>query len=239
MVTFTDPDGPTGAVLWLDEATYDALQPGSSIVVRYVPWIPFIARPADTSTLSLVPWRWLVIAGLLLMAVFAVRPLFRRASPFLQGVAILGGLAVAAVWLILPAPWETPLEPPLLTTIAEVRGIHAETRSFLSGRSSIPAPQPWNLVELHFVPAGRDRIVVAVDDVDDGSVPGLATGARLPVTYSKGNPRGARLAGTRTYRRREWGELGEWIVAAVAVFGGFFLLKKAAGAWWRRLTRRS
>jgi hypothetical protein len=209
--------------------------------VRYVPWIPFIARPADKSTLSLVPWRWLAVAGLVLVAGFAIRPLFRRAPPFVQGLSLIGVLAAAAVWLIVPTPWETPLEPPVLTAIAEVRGIHAETRSFVSGRTmgTVRAPQPWNLVELHFVPAGRDRIVVAVDDVDDGSVPGLAIGARLPVTYNASHPRDARLTGTRTYRRREWGELGESVVAVVAVLGGFFLLKKAAGAWWRRRTRRS
>jgi hypothetical protein len=240
-VTFNAPEGPRQAPLWIDEATYDALWPGASLVVRYLPSLPFIARPADQSTRSFVPWRWLAIGAAALGVGIGLRPLFRRAPAALQAFGVLTALLIAVLWLVFPTPWDTPLEPPILTASAEVRDVRAVTHSFLSGRrtGTVPAPQPWNLVELHFVPAGRNQAVIAIDGVDEGSVQGLRVGARLPVTYRAGNPRDARLAGARTYRWREWVELARYAVGAVAVIGGFLLLAKLASLWWRRMTTRS
>jgi hypothetical protein len=240
-VTFNAQDGPRKALLWIDETTYDALQPGASIAVRHLPWLPFLARSADQSTRALVPWRWLAIGFVVLAVVLALRPVLRRVPAAPRALAILIVVGVAVVCWVFPTPWETPLEPPILTANAEVRNLHEETRSFVSGRAagSVPAPQPWNVVELHFVPAGRQKPVIAVDSVDVGSVAGLKLGARLAVNYSAHNPRDARLAGARTWRRKEWGELAEFAVAAVVVTAGFLLLAKAAGAWWRRMLRRS
>jgi hypothetical protein len=238
-VQIDSPSGPEKLLLWIDDERYDALRAGSPIVVRYLPWVPFIARPADQSTRALVPWRWLAIGGLVVAAGLVLRAILRRAPPLVQGLGILGAMLMAVTLLIFPTPWVTPLEPPVLTTTADVRDVRDVTRSFADMDSSVPAPQPWNLVELHFLPEGRSQEVVAVDGVDMGSVAGLQKGARLPVTYSARDPRDARLAGARTYRWREWQELGEWIVATVVVFGAFILLQKAAGAWWRRLTRRT
>ena len=141
--------------------------------------------------------------------------------------------------MVLPTPWETPLDQPILTAQAEVRNLREVTRSFASGRRrAIRAPQPWNVVELHFVPEGRSKPVIAVDSVDVGSVPGLQVGARLPVTYNARSPRDARLAGARTWRSREWRELTELALIFVVVIAGFILLTKAAGAWWRRRMTR-
>jgi hypothetical protein len=118
--------------------------------------------------------------------------------------------------------------------------VREETRSFMSGRStgSVDAPQPWNIVELRFLPAGRTKPVTAVDSVDAGSVAGRERGARLTVTYNAAHPREARLSGTRTWRRKEWGELGEFAVFLVVICGAFVLLGKVVGAWWRRMLRR-
>jgi hypothetical protein len=240
-VKFDATEGPGQALLWLDEATYDALQPGASIAVRYLSWLPFIARPAEQSTRGLVPWRWLVIGTLVLGVVLALRPLLRRVPAGVKalGAVILGCIVV--LWWVFPTPWETPLDPPILTASAEVQNLREETRSFTSGRTtgSVPAPQPWNLVELRFVPVGREKPVIAVDSVDVGSVAGLKVGARLNVSYNARNPRDARLAGARTWRWKEWRELAEWAIAAVVVTGGFMLLAKAAGLMWRRLVNRS
>ena len=89
------------------------------------------------------------------------------------------------------------------------------------------------------MPEGRDQVVVAIDSVDVGSVPGLTIGARFPVSYSAGNPRSARLPGTRTYRWREWVTLGGNILSVIAVFVGMVLLGKLARFWWSKLTQRT
>jgi hypothetical protein len=240
-VTFDTPEGPGFAPLWLDEATYDALMPGASIAVRYLPVLPFIARPADQSTLAFVPWRWLGIALMALAVVLTLRRVMRPLPGWVKAFTILAGIAAAIVWLVFPTPWVTPLEPPVLTAQAEVKRVREETRSFTSGEAtgSVPAPQPWNVVELQFVPEGRKKPVIAVDSVDVGSVPNLRVGERLAVTYNKSNPREARLAGTRTWRWKEWGELAQWAVLGIITLAAMSLLGKVIGAWWRRVMRPS
>jgi hypothetical protein len=115
------------------------------------------------------------------------------------------------------------------------------TESMMStSRSSSRAPQPWHLVELVFVPAGRDQPVVAVDGVDRGTVTGLTQGARLAIRYPAAAPRAARLvAGERTYRLREWEQLGRdafWI--GVTIVGALALTAVLNRAWRRLLVRR-
>jgi len=107
---------------------------------------------------------------------------------------------------VFPTPRETSLDPPILTARAQARNVREETRSFVSGRAagSVPASQPWNVVELRFVPEGRSKAVIAVDSVDVGSVGGLRLGARLPVSYNARDPRDARLTGARSWRWRDW-----------------------------------
>jgi hypothetical protein len=239
-VRFTGADGPTQAVLWLDAATFDALRPGSPIDVRYVSWFPHIARPASESTRSLVPWRWLVRGGFAGGAGVAIWLLLRRRSPLLMAATFFAAFIAGAMWLVLPAPWLPALDPPVLTAEAEVLRFRTVTRSFLDGRrTDVAAPQPWDLVELRFVPEGRDQPVVAVDGVDAGSVPGLAIGSRVPVSYNLRDPRDARLPGPRTYRWREWRLLGEYAVSLVVVVAGFYFLRKLAMFWWRKLTQRT
>jgi hypothetical protein len=239
-VTFDTPDAPGMAPLWLDEASYDTLMPGMSIAVRYLAWLPFIARPANQSTLSLVPWRWLGAGFIILGVILTLRPLSRRVPGWLTALAILSCIIALVLWFVFPTPWVNPLDPPVLTTTAEVLRVREETRSFTSGRTTgtVRAPQPWNVVELRFIPQGRTKPVVAVDSVDVGSVAGLQIGARLPVSYNASNPRDARLNGARTWRWKEWRELAELAVWGLITVVGLMLLGKAVGAWWRRLTAR-
>jgi hypothetical protein len=238
-VTFDTAEGRRMAPLWIDEAAYDALMPGTSIAVRYLAWLPFIARPADQSTLSLVPWRWLAAGFSLLAIILMLRPLSRALPGWLTALAILGGIVTVILWLVYPTPWLKALDPPVLTTTAEVVKVREETRSFTSASEtgSSPAPQPWNVVELRFTPQGRTKPVIAVDSVDVGSVAGLQVGARLPISYSANQPREARLNGARTWRWREWGELAEWLVILVVMTCGAALLGKFVSAWWRRVIK--
>jgi hypothetical protein len=230
-VRFATTDGPTDAALWLDEATFDALHVGDAIDVRYVSWFPHLGRPATQSTRALVPWR-LVGWALAAAGVGVVLWLSLRRRPVLMVALFLAAMAVGVIRWVYPTPWDTPLEAPVLTAEAEVGEVRDETLAFVSGRTlgAVAAPQPWQLVQLRFVPEGRDQPVIAVDGVDEGSVPGLTTGARVPIVYSARSPRDARLqGGTRTYRWREWLELGEY----VALIGGAWLALWAIGRLFR------
>lgn len=233
-VRFDAPDGPAQAMLWLDEPTFDALHVNDVVEIRYVGWFPHVARLTSTSTRGLVPFRFLAMGGLAAVAAMLLWRALRR-RPVALGIA---GVAAVALFLYawwMPAPWETPLAEPIATTDAEVYQIRDVTISFLSGDEygSIDAPQPWQLVELHFVPEGRDQPVKALDGVDAGSVSGLRRGARVPIAYSRHSPRDVRLAGTRTYRWREWQALGEFLLWILVVVGALML----GGRIFRRLVR--
>ena len=62
---------------------------------------------------------------------------------------------------------------------------------------------PYQVVQLRLVPGGATDSVLAVDEVDAGSVPSLAPGAVVRVRYQPAAPREAMLVdGTRTFRQR-------------------------------------
>lgn len=235
-VRFSAGDGPHEAALWLGEAAFDALHTGDRLDIRYVREVPFIARPADDSTRSLIPWRVLTGAALAAAVSIALWLALRRRHPGLLAVLAFAAICVGVVVWVFPTPWETPLVEPVRATEAEVRQVRDITRSFVSGRStgSIEAPQPWQLVELQFVPEGRDQPVTALDSVDVGSVPGLEAGRRVPIHYSAAAPRDVRLVGgRRTYRWREWMELGQYLAIVVGVGAALIVAGKLLGAWWR------
>ncbi len=72
--------------------------------------------------------------------------------------------------------------------------------------------RPWGIsktVDLSFVPEGRTEPVIAVDEIDLSSVPGLAANTTATVIYPISNPRIALISGaTRHFR---WVDpLGGW-----------------------------
>lgn len=235
-VVFTTNDGPITTLLLVDEERFDGLRPGASVQLRYLPQAPFIARLADQSTLSLVPWPWLLRAGLIFGSLFVIWLLFQRRAPWsITGPAIAAAILVNLLQTY-PPFWEAEPTGPLQTALAEVRATHSITIALLPQRGSSDASQPWEIVELTFVPQGLDQPVVAIDGVDAGSVPGLAVGARLPVRYSAETPRAARLVqAARSYRWREWQDLIETTLVAAIVIGGFLAFGRLASWTWRRL----
>lgn len=232
-------DGPTPSLLWLGEATFDALHPDVRVAVHYWPAFPHLGRLAGESTTAWVPWTWLAwAAGVIALGrgvwhALASRPAIRVVLAF---VAVAGGV----VWWVFPTPWDAPLAQPVVDGTAEVRQVRDVTRAFVSGRRTghIDAPQPWQLVELQFVPEGRTEPVIAIDGVDLGSVRGLTVGARVPIRYRADAPREARLHGARTYRWREWLELGEYLLLLVATVAAIVLLGRLVSMLWRRATTR-
>jgi hypothetical protein len=62
---------------------------------------------------------------------------------------------------------------------------------------------PYQIVQLRFVPAGRTDTVLAVDEIDAGSIPSLDWGTSVRVRYTARMPQQAMLvSGTRTFRER-------------------------------------
>jgi hypothetical protein len=206
----TDRTTPQTTSFGVDAATYDRLAIGAPIAVRYPPnrylrdMLLFpTTRPADQSTLSWlrmgVPF-WvsrsapLALVGGLLFLLWRGFRVRLRGLGWLLAAYLLGAL----LFLIAPAP-DLAAGSQGQATTATVRAIHRveyvlRPRSN-STRKAVRTIQPYDLVELQFVPAGQTEPVVAVDAVDRNSVPNLAAGATIAIAYSSGNPRGARIVG--------------------------------------------
>ncbi len=235
MLTMTVASGMGGAptTVFVQEEDFDSLRVGSPVKVRLLPKLPWFGRLAHRNTWTSVPWAWLTGAGIALGAGFAAWLFLRRRARML---APLGFFAAAWVWTLLttfPSPWNSGAADGGESAVAEVRAVHrVDTSIGRLGSWSTDAEQPWDIVELQLTPnGGLGEPVVAIDDVDANSVPGLVNGARLPVRYPAGLPREARLLhGTRVYRRLEWENL--------LVLHAFAAALLAAGALLAKFRRR-
>jgi hypothetical protein len=93
---------------------------------------------------------------------------------------------------------------------------------------------PYQIVQLRLVPRGAADSVLAVDEVDAGSVPSLAPGAVVKVRYRPEAPREAMLVdGARTFRQRNRFHFLFLVVAVGCIGIG------AALAWRLRARRKA
>ncbi len=147
-------------------------------------------------------------------------------------ICFLGALAVMSFWEI-PHPMP-PLEGALLTGRATVQNEWTIDKVFVSRNSanSWSLDRPVQYVSLEFVPESRREPVVAVDNIDAGSIPNLQAGQSLAVQYERANPRNARLvAGTRTFWKKNLRGLAITAVIWI-VLGGLALIL------WKGFRRR-
>jgi hypothetical protein len=190
------------------------------------------ARPAEQSTVSwlrAVPPPWAVRATPLILVGVLLLVLWRALRGRVPGLGWLLAAYVlgAALFLALPAP-DLGGGGGLGAT-ATVVAIHSVRYVYRprSGntRNAIRVLQPYQLVELRFVPAGRVDPVLAVAAVDSDSVPGVAAGGEVAVTYAAGDPRGARIVGGRqTYAwKNALGLVAAWLGLAVLGLVGALL----------------
>lgn len=221
-VEFGTRDGSASmATVTVPQARYDAVQPGDSIGVKYLPFFPLLARAADQSTGSalrdaavqfgadpflapLILWLIAGAAGLWIAA---------RIASALIVVTGLGWIALGIPFLF-PSP--APPAPATLETTARVSSVTLVTKAPARGRSRARGRAtrgagdrirrlavPYEVVQLRYLPEGRTDSVVAVDAVDSASVAGLVVGAVVPIRYDSAAPREARMAlGSRTFRER-------------------------------------
>jgi hypothetical protein len=199
------------ATVRVDSAGYIRIQRGDSVRVRYLSCCPIFSR-LDGRTTREAAWEaarrfgsdpvldW-VFAGIVALVLAA-----RIAAPIVMvtGVAWLGA---ALLYLF---PDHPPRAPTGVEASARVAGIATvsespRVRSHRSRYSSHPErlKVPYQVVQLRLVPRGALDSVLAVDEVDAGSIPSLAPGAVLRVRYQPSSPRQAMLVeGTRTFRQR-------------------------------------
>ena len=248
-VEFPTRDDNLGmATVDVPEDRYDALQPGDTIRVRYLPFFPLLARAAYPSTaqvlwdaagrfgadplvLPLIVWLLGGIAALWIAS--------RTATPAI----VLTGLAWIAVAFPLLFPPPRSLPPVTAGATARVTAVTLVTkaparrntaRRHRAWRSSSDAVRrlamPYEVVQLRFLLPGRPDSVLAVDAVDSASVSGLALGATVAIRYDPRAPRDARLSqGSRTFRERN---RYHFLIPAVGVG-----LLGILGAWGARVRR--
>ena len=155
-------------------------------------------------------------------------------------IVIVTGIAWLAAALLYLFPDRPPRVPAGVEATARVAGIVTVSESprrthHRSRRSSHPErlAVPYQVVQLRFVPGGSTDSVLAVDEVDAGSVPSLAPGALVKVRYPPAGPREAMLVeGSRTFRQRN---RFHFLFLVLAVGG----IGMAAALAWRLRGRRA
>jgi hypothetical protein len=195
----------------VDSSEFAAIHQGDHVGVRYVPCCPIFARLSGRTTRQ-VTWE--------AAREFASDPLLDWALLGILALVIAARIASAIVvatgiaWLAAAAMLLFPQRPPRVASgvegAARVAGISLvdespRRTSHRSRSSSHPErlKMPYQVVQLRFVPAGGADSVLAVDEVDAGSVSSLAPGAVVKVRYRPAAPREAMLVqGTRTFRQR-------------------------------------
>jgi hypothetical protein len=97
---------------------------------------------------------------------------------------------------------------------------------------AVDAIQPYEIVELQFVPEGRADPVSGVDQIDSG-IPGLSKGATVEIEYQASNPRVVRInGGSRTFPEKAYlavSQEGGLYVALLAILAGLAYLYHSAG----------
>ena len=225
-----------GALIAVEPELYDKLRVGDTVELRYVAltilnglpnngFARFSAQPPlgtlIASARPLLPYVLGVALWLVLLFSWAKwRSDWIAALLFILMVG--GGLYIGSGWPP-PAPGG-----PREATIATVRDMHRVDRVWGGRRTEAEdAVQPYDIVELEFVPSGASGPVVAVDLVDANSVPGLAKGARLPIHYSVEQHRWAQLdAAARTYPWKNMRSFGIIAVIGLVFVGGWILVRR-------------
>lgn len=193
----------------VDLISYDRTRIGDRVPVRYLPSpvlhqlviIP-TARLASDTTFSLPadsygPLERVIGVTLLLvlLLVLAVKAKNRIARILF---IVLGSIAFG--YFLFPRQTPAPAGN-IQSTRATVAHISTVTR-ILEGRRKrgIATSQPYDIVQLSFTPQGRTESVLAVDEIDHDSIPGLSPGDVLPIQYQSDQPRIVRLlGGSRTF----------------------------------------
>lgn len=244
-VRYTRPDTGTERSddLGADPAIFDRVSAGDRVDVRFlhVGGLISFARLSDRSTLSMLVGAaanptfviMLAIAGLFaLLWLLSTRPEWKVG--FRTAFVLL--FAVALVVQFLPQ-WRAsgPLRGTQATAVATVREVDRFTQV---GGSDESEPeqliQPFDLVEVTFVPVDWRAPVLAADIIDADSL-ALEPGGSVTVHYLEENPRNIRLeGGTRTYAWKNVAWSAGMTAAALLVLAAFIFGRR----FWQRVVPR-
>ncbi len=223
----------------VDQAHFDQVVFGDPVTVVALPIRRSFARLAAMSSREWLrvgmPWGVLIVIGTF-GAFAAGLALYGGSGPIgsVRKVASLG-LFLAGGWTCyrdnLPYDGSSTPPAPTLAGEATVRSIHRVTHVGSTTRSRGWAlAAPYQLVELEFIPWGFRGTVVAVDAIDDGSIPYLAPPQSLAITYAAADPRTARLrAGTRRFVADNQSVFRTYSVLALVAVGGIIMLGWLSG----------
>lgn len=216
---------PRREALTADYKMYDSLSVGDEVGVRY--WdaggLFDFARLANRSTAQMVWDTGVQYLGLLVLVCVLLGRLVAQATGRKARGVIFGMAAFAAAIFSLQALSQLalllPLNGPQATAVAEVRSVrlYTQTRSSDQDDDETPLIQPFDLVEVVFMPQGWPEPVVALDRIDADSYP-LEPGGTVPIVYRTDRPRQIQLAaGSRTY-------IWKNPVASLLMLGGMVLV---------------
>jgi hypothetical protein len=240
-----DQTYPNEAVIGVDRPTFDGLTVGSTVAVRYQPkpWMRY--QPLSGVLLAeQTPWslfssftynQWLpVVLGLVTLLLFFL--LFKAQSLFPRlVVATFLVLSITASIVVSVRPAALFDQGPHATVAAQVLSVERITMEPGSTRTRPEELlQAIDRVQLEFVPEGMSDQVLAVDDIDAGSIDGIAEGDQVNVTYPVANPRTAQIVGaTHDHRLINWlmipRTIGIILIGTVLFILLSWLLKRISG----------
>jgi hypothetical protein len=156
--------------------------------------------------------------------------------PWAVAACVLGVLALVLITEF-PLPATAPATA-VRRAAAKVKSIDRIDRLFSGSRTRGEiASQPVSVVGVEFVPEGRMEPVLAVDLIDEGSLP-LKQGAAVGVDYELAAPRTAYIVGpTRNFPHRNLTGLMQVWAFYVAILLGVAFGAHYFGAAWQRLLK--
>lgn len=224
----------------VDSAEFDSIRRGDRVSIRYAPCCPLYARLATHTTRSVAGEAVRELGSSPLLDWFGVGFVALIVAARIASAAVL---ATGVAWLAAAMAFLFPARPPRsvagLETTARVHGITLVENSPVPRghrRNSWSHPErlsvPYDVVQLRFISVGRTDSVLAVDEVDAGSVASLSPGALVRVRYDPRAPRDAMLVdGSRSFRQRNRYHFLFLVLGCVGI-------GTASGLAWRLRRRR-
>ena len=233
------------------EAYFDSLHTGGTVAVRRASingWFD-IARFADQSTWTWIPWNWIGIGlGVLALGFLGWKSLKSGAGCLLMIVLllILGCLPFAfkySEWLTSEDTSRTPLqaqgtveEVERVTTVDPLPGKGSDSNEW---ETKIDVAQLYDIVVVRYTPQGYEESILGVDAVDAGAT-NFVPGAKVAIAYAATDPRTVRLADqTRFHHIRNPIEWVKQQLLGLGVIGLFLLLITSISRAWRRMLGRA
>ncbi len=261
-VKYDPPDGAGVAFMntQVDPDAFDKLRPGDLVPLHYLrqkdlPDYPGVRTLREIHMLPAVrladrhTWSGLgeiinahVTAITAVLGVTLVLVLWRilRVPGFTWAVAGCVGLALAISFVTdFPRPMPAPRNN-VRSAVGKVKTLERCVWLFRGSRQrGFRAEQPIQIIGVQFVPEGRIEPVVAVDLIDDRSVPALTENGSVSVEYDAAAPRCAYIRGaTRHFPERNLRGLLTQGIAVLALFAGVLVVGTILSKGYRKLIAR-